>query len=418
MSDYSPEPDTDAGVPVIDGLTVVGRSAARDTDLEAVDAIEPDLLQVSSYNSSTSNLPYVLRVREIDPPRTPTCTAYAGTGGVAGVLPDLTALPPDLTTIILVNQERLGDTFGAAAADDVMAALTTFAARLDVNGVVIPVEGDPDVASAYAAWNANPCLADRANKVVNEITGLVVGIRNGALPGVAAHPALANVVIVGGDDIVPMARLDDTTRVGNETGYADTFDVNGPYYGALSTSHFLSDDPYGDLDPIQWATRRLYVPELALGRLVESPTQIIAQVDAFGAASGRLDASRALRRRLRLHDRRRERGPRGAVDLVDISQRRRGDRDRARQRLDVVRRRAPRRPRRGRRRRRSRRSSGTSTTPDSRPPTGDAVMATALAADAARRCPTRLLDGMPLRPRRLRRRRWAAVPPPTTSPPR
>ena len=158
---------------------------------------------------------------------------------------------------------------------------------------MIPVEGDPGVASAYAAWNANPCVTDRANKVVNEITRLVVGIRNGALPGVSAHPALRNVVIIGGDDIIPMARLDDTTRLGNETGYADTFDVNGSYYGALSTSHFLSDDPFGDLDPIQWATRRLYVPELALGRLVESPAQIIAQLDAFGDAAGRLDAGRA-----------------------------------------------------------------------------------------------------------------------------
>ncbi len=290
---YSPEPDTDAGIPLIDGLTVVGRSAARNTDVEAVDAIEPDLLQVSSYNSATSNEPYVLRVREVDPPRTPTCTAYARTGGVAGTLPNLTALPADLATIILVNRERLGDTFGTVAADDVVAALSTFAARPDVKGVVIPVEGDPGVASAYAAWNANPCVTDRANKVVNEITQLVVGIRNGALPGVAAHPALQNVVVVGGDDIIPMARLDDTTRLGNETGYADTFDVNGSYYGALSTSHFLSDDPYGDLDPIEWATRRLYVPELALGRLVESPTQIIAQLDAFADASGRLDAGRA-----------------------------------------------------------------------------------------------------------------------------
>ena len=52
----------------------------------------------------------------------------------------------------------------------------------------IPVEAVPAIAAAYAAWNANPCLADRANKVVNEITRLVVGIRNGALPGVAAAP--------------------------------------------------------------------------------------------------------------------------------------------------------------------------------------------------------------------------------------
>jgi hypothetical protein len=47
----------------------------RNTDVESVDAIAPDLLQVSSYNSSTSNLPYVLRVREVDPPTTPACTA-------------------------------------------------------------------------------------------------------------------------------------------------------------------------------------------------------------------------------------------------------------------------------------------------------------------------------------------------------
>ena len=173
---YSPEPDTDAGVPLIDGLTVVGRSAARNTDLEAVDAIEPDLLQVSSYNTSVSNLPYVLRVRQVDPPNTPTCTAYGRTGGVAGTLPDLTALPADLATIFLVNRERLGDTFGPTAANDVISALATLAARPDVKGLVVPVEGDASVASAYAAWNANPCASDRANKVVSAITRLVMGL--------------------------------------------------------------------------------------------------------------------------------------------------------------------------------------------------------------------------------------------------
>ena len=156
---------------------------------------------------------------------------------------------------------------------------------------MIPVEGDPAVASAYAAWNANPCHADRANKVVNEITRLVVGIRNGALRR-RRPPGSANVVIVGGDDIVPMARLDDTTRVGNETGTPTSSTSTARTTGRSSTSHFLSDDPYGDLDPIQWATRRLYVPDLAVGRLVETPAQIVAQLDAYWAA-GALDASRA-----------------------------------------------------------------------------------------------------------------------------
>ncbi len=289
---FSPEPDVDAAVPVIDGLTVVGRSAARDTDLEAVDAIAPDLLQVSAYNDAVSNQPYVLRVRQVDPPSVPACVAYPGGGGVAGTMPDLTALPADLATVFLVNQQRLGDRFGAAAAASMIDELEAFASRAEVRGVVIPVEASPAVAAAYANWNANPCACRPANKVVNEITRLVVGLRNGALDGVAPHIDLANVVVVGGDDIVPMARLDDTTRLGNETGYADEFDVNGPYYGALESSHFLSDDPYGDLDPVQWATRRLYVPELAVGRLVETPTQIAAQLDAYIDATGRLDAGR------------------------------------------------------------------------------------------------------------------------------
>src|SRR4029079_15992384 len=103
------------------------------------------------------------------------------------------------------------------------------ASRADVKGVVIPVDGDPGVGAAYSAWNANPCDADRVNKVVNQITRLVVGLRNGALPGTVEHPSLANVVIVGGDDMVPMARLDDTTRLGNETRYAHQFGLKGPY---------------------------------------------------------------------------------------------------------------------------------------------------------------------------------------------
>ena len=38
-------------------------------------------------------------------------------------MPDLTTLPADLATIILVNQQRLGDTFGTTAANDVMTSL-------------------------------------------------------------------------------------------------------------------------------------------------------------------------------------------------------------------------------------------------------------------------------------------------------
>ena len=100
-------------------------------------------------------------------------------------------------------------------------------------------------------------------------------------------------VLVGADDIVPMARLSDTTRTGNEQTYADTFSPTDPYGAALHDERMLSDDPYGDLDPVPWMDRRLYLPDLAVGRLVETPAQIISQIDEYIANNGRLDASTA-----------------------------------------------------------------------------------------------------------------------------
>ena len=156
---YEPEPDSDAGVPVLDGLTVVGRSAARNADVEAVDVVEPDLLQVSSYHAATSTKPYVLHSARRRPAAAAGVPAYTRTGGAVGAMPDLAALPEDLQTIVLVNRQRMGDAFGPQAADDVLAALDELVARDDVKGVVVPVDADPAIAAAYREWDANPCVA-------------------------------------------------------------------------------------------------------------------------------------------------------------------------------------------------------------------------------------------------------------------
>ncbi|MBK9969186.1 MAG: hypothetical protein IPP16_00040 [Acidimicrobiaceae bacterium] len=86
------------------------------------------------------------------------------------------------------------------------------------------------------------------NDVVRQVGALIDQIRD-------AHSASATSQIVGGDDIVPMARVDDITRTGNEAEYANELLAgNGgqttSFTEALGTRHFLTDDPYGDLDPI------------------------------------------------------------------------------------------------------------------------------------------------------------------------
>jgi len=77
------------------------------------------------------------------------------------------------------------------------------------------------------------------------------------------------------------------TQQANELGFRSTFGfVNNEYVGAVAAGYLLSDDPYGDPDPPALLGGYLYVPKLALGRLVETPADITSQVTAYIASNG------------------------------------------------------------------------------------------------------------------------------------
>ena len=48
----------------------------------------------------------------------------------------------------------------------------------------------------------------------------------------------------------------------------------------------LSDDPYGDINPVPYLTRQLYIPELSVGRLVETPNDIAAHAQPVREPDG------------------------------------------------------------------------------------------------------------------------------------
>ena len=107
-----------AGVASDPSLTKVASSTAGNaTDEEIASGRGANLIQVSPFTASTTadvSLPYVLRVREIASTSTPTCAPYTHPyTGTPGVMPDLTALGPDLQTVFLVNRQRLGDLYPA-----------------------------------------------------------------------------------------------------------------------------------------------------------------------------------------------------------------------------------------------------------------------------------------------------------------
>jgi hypothetical protein len=67
-----------------------------------------------------------------------------------------------------------------------------------------------------------------------------------------------------------------------------------PLSAAFYTEHVLTDDVYADLEPTGFLDRTLFVPDVAVGRLLENPEEIIGQLALFEAAEGVLDPQTAL----------------------------------------------------------------------------------------------------------------------------
>ena len=205
-------------------------------------------------------------------------------------MPSLPVAP--IESLVITNASRLTDAYPLEAAG-VQTKLTALGTA--TNGVVLPVDhydgdpgevdanGDPiNVVAAYAAQDADPSNPDLANDVVREINRAVdafLGARRGELK---------NITLVGTDEMVPMAHVPDLTQVANERSFLQDLrntgtnsGGNNALMGAARASRILSDDPYGSFTPRPFGGTFIYAPDVAIGRLVESPSQINGTIDQF-----------------------------------------------------------------------------------------------------------------------------------------
>ncbi len=160
-------------------------------------------------------------------------------------------------TLILTNHEKLAQLYSPTEADKVVSKLNELANYPDVKGLVIQVENDSTVAATYAARGNDYDNKNQANAVADAIKQLILYQWN---------DNLENVVIVGDDRVMPFYRIKDGT---------DTPDT-----------WTLTDDFYTDRKPSNCPgcanlKREIYIPDIASGRLIESPSQIIGVVDTF-----------------------------------------------------------------------------------------------------------------------------------------
>ncbi len=292
------EPDPLEDVNLLNGEILAGISSNRSGD-ESVAAVvadgdsnglpDPLTIQVSGYNGATSAQPYSLRFKVTPAVPVPTCTARAAIAGwnfsaVTTVAP-AGQWTPNTNSVFLVNGNRLAASEGAAAADAALLAINELVTAPNViDGVVVDVSTIPNV--SYADWDSNPCDVVAANNIVHAITAYLEGQRN-------TSPSLTYITIVGSDEIIPFLRKPDETSIANESTFAAEYSDNA-MFGSHVTRHFLTDDAYGDIDPIEWLDRFLNVPELAVGRLVESAADIQAAAQNYLSAGGQLAPISAL----------------------------------------------------------------------------------------------------------------------------
>lgn len=206
-------------------------------------------------------------------PGRPTATATPGPGTPAPT-PTATPTPPPsgIRTLILTNRAQLTSIYGAGRANPLLDKLAEFANHPAVQGEVIEVDGNSTVAAAYAAWRTKPTDVAAANQVTGALRGL-------ALEYLAAHPTVQYIVLVGDDRVIPARRIKDRTDQPESN-----FPVASPdttVGAALAQDYFLTDDYYADREPTPWEGAELYIPDWAIGRLVETPEEIISQIDAF-----------------------------------------------------------------------------------------------------------------------------------------
>ncbi|MBC7679114.1 MAG: Ig-like domain repeat protein [Pseudorhodobacter sp.] len=92
---------------------------------------------------------------------------------------------------------------------------------------------------------------------------------------------LKYVVIAGGDAVVPFFRYADASGLATEDGYVPPLTSTTRSAAALATSSFLTDDPYGAQTVLSRQNSDLPVPDLAVGRLVETADEITRQVQSY-----------------------------------------------------------------------------------------------------------------------------------------
>ncbi len=181
----------------------------------------------------------------------------------------LTAAADDYKTLVLADFGRM------RGADNLtlQTRLDDFVNRPEVAGVVVDVGEDARVAAANAQADAHPTCPYAKNLVAEAVKAVSDRYWD--------ENPLEYIVIVGNDDVIPFFRHPDEAMLANESGYVPPVRDNTASQASLKLGYVLSQDRYAARINLSQKAHKLPVPELGIGRLVETPADIMRMIDAY-----------------------------------------------------------------------------------------------------------------------------------------
>ena len=197
-------------------------------------------------------------------------------------LPDSTPARPSLNpsstaeSLILWDSSRIeyGNTDKATFSQK----LDTLANRPDVNGAVVDLAGDTRVQTLNVQADTHASCVYAKNLVADEIKDIVGKYREN-------NSALKYVVLVGGDGSIPFFRYPDPAYLGPESDYVPPVKSGSASEASLGFNYVLGQDEYGSTTVLNIGSARIPIPDLAVGRLVETAADATAMIDAYSPAT-------------------------------------------------------------------------------------------------------------------------------------
>lgn len=285
--------DALANTPYI--IESVHRGPEADTVLELYNQAGALLASNDDYTDSvgsqlnyTVTIPgkYYTRVRLYNPTHYGTGTNYAvrvRTGIIASPpLPpapspgDSVNRPPEggIRTLILLNHSYLTQRYGAEATQQLMTKLDQLIRHEKVQGELVRLDEITEIQAAYDQWQQDFTSVGLANQTADAIRRTILSYRS-------QHAGLRYLLLIGDDRVLPFYRLPDRTIETPEKTYAEVNEKH-PTGAALRGNYYLTDDFYAtDKPTITSAGTVLYIPDLAVGRLIETPADMGQLIDRF-----------------------------------------------------------------------------------------------------------------------------------------